>query len=529
MENPNPKPTDATSTLSESQEVPQLVPSPNRPHNMTIYRDIEKLYRCNKTSARRRLEKLGKKFKDLFSEGATHLVRVPGQLRVPAEQVDADIFPYQIANLESDITIAVGRLQGVDNMLKIYNTEKSKFQGFTFNKSSALNYDDHIYKNYVMCAMKVVLSLDVETIYDGTLLLIDSNIPAGQKLGTSLALVTAIVLALLANTKDISKEKSTVRVPAHVLVEKIISKLELIKEDGSFKVEEARHSLLAYFYNQPDSLYCPVILEDEPALDLHRYKPKEFPSAPCLIFMETVAGASRMKENLTKAKFLLEYRIFLKTIGVDPTSKSKSLLDILSTYHYTVEDLKKFLEDSFDNKTYTKSKVEEVMNIDLIELLFDIPYSSQVIESIFTLNPYQTVSQILTLLTHWLNIKEAVGHQDTTQVKEAVFFEALQGIFSVYETSTLIPSPAVTELIAFLKDTLKLDRLFFTGRPYCKGIGIFVDKAGYEDVWTGIVEQYFGKNKDDLMMFDEIERLVVKSSLTPGAAILNLEQEVWFF
>lgn len=187
------------------------------------------------------------------------------------------------------------------------------------------------------------------------------------------------------------------------------------------------------------------------------------------------------------------------------------------------------MEDSFDNKTYTKSKVEEVMNIDLIELLFDIPYSSQVIESIFTLNPYQTVSQILTLLTHWLNIKEAVGHQDTTQVKEAVFFEALQGIFSVYETSTLIPSPAVTELIAFLKDTLKLDRLFFTGRPYCKGIGIFVDKAGYEDVWTGIVEQYFGKNKDDLMMFDEIERLVVKSSLTPGAAILNLEQEVWFF
>ena len=104
--------------------------------------------------------------------------------------------------------------------------------------------------------------------------------------------------------------------------------------------------------------------------------------------METVPGSSKIKENLARVKALLEYRLFLSAVGVSNFEKNSRLDEICSFYGYKPNDLRELLNQSYDSRSYSKKEIEETMNIHLLDLIPDVAYGSQVIDSIFSLNPF---------------------------------------------------------------------------------------------------------------------------------------------
>lgn len=114
-------------------------------------------------------------------------------------------------------------------------------------------------------------------------------------------------------------------------------------------------------------------------------------------------------------------------------------------------------------------------------------------------------------------------------IDEDVFFGALNKIFNLYSKSSLVPAPAVSTLIEYCRANVEPLAMFFTGRTFCKGLAAFVKPAMIDAAWKSVVQGYFTKASESQFMFDEIERQVVKSSLTAGAVLINVENEVWFF
>ena len=118
-----PKPVSISSEVAQV-EVPLQIPS-GASYNIPIVKDINQVYKMNKKTIWRRFEKVGKKFKELYGQNVSHLIRVPAQVRVPQDMYDLGIFPSSLINLEADVLVAVGRIEN-SKELKVSNTEKAK-------------------------------------------------------------------------------------------------------------------------------------------------------------------------------------------------------------------------------------------------------------------------------------------------------------------------------------------------------------------------------------------------------------------
>lgn len=239
----------------------------------------------------------------------------------------------------------------------------------------------------------MVLSFGIENIFDGRCLLVDSNIPTGQKLNTSLALATAIVISLMSQYKSTTDSSTSNKSAAPVLpfssdkiIDRIISKISKIKDDNSFNVNAAKFSLLSYFNCKPGCVFSSTL---DPNSGKQNYSCKEILSNPSLIYMETIAGASKSKEQVQKLKMLLEYRLFLRVLQIDNFKNLPHLMEIMKVKNFSNEDMVRVLEDNFDNKRYLKKDIEETMGISLVNLVPDFPYAAQLLDSIFSLNPYE--------------------------------------------------------------------------------------------------------------------------------------------
>lgn len=114
-------------------------------------------------------------------------------------------------------------------------------------------------------------------------------------------------------------------------------------------------------------------------------------------------------------------------------------------------------------------------------------------------------------------------------VNEDEFFPALNEICKFYEQSDLLPSKSAGSLTAYVRSNIEPQAMFFTGRSFCKGLAAIVKQGACKSAWRGIIDNYFCNSDHASLMFDEIERQVVKTSFAGGAAVINLEQEVWFF
>lgn len=138
------------------------------------------------------------------------------------------------------------------------------------------------------------------------------------------------------------------------------------------------------------------------------------------------------------------------------------------------------------------------------------------------------MKELLDLAASWeFAYKSSSGAGDL--VNEAEFWKSLGDIFESFTKSTSFPSKSLEELQAFIKSQLHPISLAFTGRSFFKGMLVFVDGDTCEDAWTCLLDNYFKKHLDDLMLFDDLERQIVKSSLAPGLLIFDINHEVWFF
>lgn len=253
-----------------------------------------------------------------------------------------------------------------------------------------MTYDDNYYRNCLLCAVKIAMSLGATSIFEGCSLFVDSSIPTSQKLGTSVAMITGIVLALITDVSDMQNDTVWLPLQPSLLAKRIASKFIQIKPTGSVQFSDLELQLSAIFIGKPSSMYFRKTQIDDS--DMHEFGQiavREFPSNPNLLYMETVPGASKMKENIAKLKTVLEFRLFLRSIGCKDVQKSKTITEIISSVGMTLEELRIALKDKFDNKNYPKSTVEETMGLEMIELVSDIPFASQTLEAIFTVNPFQ--------------------------------------------------------------------------------------------------------------------------------------------
>lgn len=253
-----------------------------------------------------------------------------------------------------------------------------------------MSYDDNYYRNCLLCAVKIAASLAGESVFEGRLLFVDSAIPTYQKLGTSLAMVTAIVLALLADVSDMQNDTVWLPLQPDRLAKRIAAKFSQIKPAGSVFIPELEMQLGGYLGGKAGCICFrrPETEEEEPEDENHLLL-KEFPSNPALIYMETVPGASKIKENINRVKTILEYRLFLKALGMQDVAKPITITEAGKLMGLSLEDLRIALKEKFDDRNYTKTSVEETMDLECIEVVSDIPYAAQVLESIFAVNPYQ--------------------------------------------------------------------------------------------------------------------------------------------
>jgi hypothetical protein len=240
--------------------------------------------------------------------------------------------------------------------------------------------------------------------FNGTCVLFDSTIPTGQKLGTTSSILTALILAFMVSPKKVLEE-GRARLPVFPdrLIERALTKLEKIRDDTNFHKEDLEFSLATYFYGQSGAISFRNILPtdqitppgDDPLNQSQETGPsrqqvinKSFLDEMSVIYMESVAGSSKSKENIQKVKTLLEYRLFLAAIGVRDYTKSPNLESLMCQLKLNNEELLTLLQTHFEDKNYYKSDIERTMSLDLISLMSDIPFSSQIVENIFTLNPF---------------------------------------------------------------------------------------------------------------------------------------------
>lgn len=256
-----------------------------------------------------------------------------------------------------------------------------------------MGFDDNYYRNCVLCGMKSASALgNTELFSSGYRLLIDSSIPTSQKLGTSLAIITAITIALISDTSEMVDNSVWLPLQPSKIAKRIIHTFCKIKQQGTYNVEDMEMQLATYFHGKQNSILFkrPMPFDDQSEIDdVEPYVSKEILSAPGLIYMETVPGSSKTKENITRIKILLEFRLFLRAIGIQDVTKVQKVGDIHKYFSASTEELRYQLSEKFDNRIYTKDSVEETMSIDMIDLLQDIPYASQVLDSIFAVSPYQ--------------------------------------------------------------------------------------------------------------------------------------------
>ena len=121
----------------------------------------------------------------------------------------------------------------------------------------------------------------------------------------------------------------------------------------------------------------------------------DFPEEKSLLFINSMRRASKIQDRTIYIKKLVEFRLFLFSIGVSDFSESDNFLAFMDKHGYTPQSLTALNKENFDNRSYTIDAIEENMDLKLISFMKDIPYSSTVLESIFSLNPYKTTEQII--------------------------------------------------------------------------------------------------------------------------------------
>lgn len=362
----------------------------------------------------------------------------------------------------------------------------------------------------------------MQHIFSGVCLFVCSNIPSGQKLGSSLALVTSLVLALMTHHQSSNDKMIVIPASEDSLIERIIGMMEKLGEEGAFNKQKAKLALYAYFKSRADSIHY---WEGPP--EKGGCVSKVFSEPPGLLYMETVPGSSRIKENLQRVKSLLEYRLFLHALGIQDFGRFNDISEVLKVFEYSIEDLVNMLGQNYDNKMYTKKEIEETMDIALISLVRDVPYASQVLESIFSLHPFQTTTEFIELYRMSNQVFEVLGC-DQNSVDSKEFHDSMNDIFQFYLRSKLIPSKSATDLINFVMKIADYNSFFFTSRLFCKGLGVLMNKSLVAETRKAIIEEYFGKNQEKMVMFDDMERQVLMSSISTGVAFFDLETQVWF-
>ena len=117
-------PSDETSIQGSTKSM--LTVSAGPFFELNSVKQLADLYPSSVQQSWRRLERLGKKFRDTFSTGVSHLIRVPAQLKVPNDNSDLRLHNYGLINLESDIVVAIGYQENSKD-LNIASTEKVKY------------------------------------------------------------------------------------------------------------------------------------------------------------------------------------------------------------------------------------------------------------------------------------------------------------------------------------------------------------------------------------------------------------------
>lgn len=138
------------------------------------------------------------------------------------------------------------------------------------------------------------------------------------------------------------------------------------------------------------------------------------------------------------------------------------------------------------------------------------------------------ITLLCKLASQWEKVEGALVAGAEGFINQKAFFEGIKEISILYNESEFLPSKQANELVSFVTENLPILDYFFTGRLFCKGLGIFVPLEECQEAYKNLLEQYFKKRENSLMMFDELERQVIKSSIAKGALVLTLDHEVWF-
>lgn len=448
-----------------------------------INRQLTEVYEKSRERQTDRYERIQKVFSDLYDTHLQFAVRIPAILKIPFDQLNLGAFEQVAVALENDIVIACCRTE--DKVLTLNSSCKTKYPAVSLTKESSVLYDENRHRNIVVCAAKVLLSFGFTNTFDGLKLFVDSTIPSHNKMNTTLSIILGIVIAGMAEGTDLQGKSGALKYPFDKIVERILLKYEKINDDDAFDRESAQLSLMAccqlekgcVFSKLPDGSYFSKPI-DQP------YK---------LMLLQVVGGSSKTKEKVRRIKMLIEWRLFLHSIGID-YNKHKKVKDIIDSTQYSIEEMKQLVSDNFENKEYLIKAVEESMNLSIVSLLNDIPFAMTSIDSIFCIEPFKTSMAVLDM--------GAASNPDP--------------FLMLNEYSPVVDQyfPEVSPVEKLLNESVRQ----YAKMRLNRYVMVVVDD---DDEQFALLRSFYTDHIDDLLMFEDLHDACIYSQIDGGLTIVQ--------
>ena len=466
---------------------------------MRVDRSISDVYRVTHDSQKERYDRICKVYNELYDSNVHHVIRIPYFLSVPYDHMSTKIHKTMLCSIEQDILVVCGyeNEEGKKDRITINNSMKSVYGTVVIHKDTQYTYEDNSkYKNMLVCAYKTLLSLE-ETNMFGMNLYIDTMTPAIDGTMVDVSTILGVVLGCLVREGEIGADSDT-HMYCHDLqkvVDRVVHKFDTIKDDNSYVHSDVMLHLNACIGMNEGCMFM---------LDSHSnsYVNKQFDDRFSLMLCPVVGGLSKTKDNIRKARMLLEYRLFLHSIGIHEYAKYHKVEDVLLFKNCSLEDLKQMVTDNYENKAYTVKDIEEGLEISLGSLLDDVPFSNNILSGIFSLNVYNTCMMIL----------EVYG-DNQAMVDSNIDTDVLDSVNRIYKTYK-----------AYMNENSKIETYLSTAVPhkcmmYLKTHLMIVvedrECAGLQEIL-----KYYNDHSEDIVLFDDIERLCVGSKLSSGVSIV---------
>jgi galactokinase len=318
-----------------------------------------------------RYDEISKRFSLTFGHELQFFIRIPGVINLLGDPLKLYGHAPLCMNLDQDIVFAFAMTD--KSQIVISNSQNAIFPQLTIPTDVAQKFDDeNNYLNLLLAGYKAALYDSFVAIPKGLQIYISSNLPTKNGFSSSSALILGMCFTTLVANGLVKKTYQ------ETIFENLIKYEKMVSTQIAW-----HHHFTSMLFNKKDNVLLP---NDKKSLEL----PPKYNFIIAHTLTPTVMlFVSGQRQN----KRLVECRIglcmMMKKMEMKDLTKMKSLGEFQDSLGYDHEEMVQLLQDSIEKKKYKTEEIEKEFGMTIINLISDIPYANNVIESNKEYNPYE--------------------------------------------------------------------------------------------------------------------------------------------